>query len=144
MSKRILISLIGATVLCSILGICASAQQLASLNSLAQGTLIANGVDKYKLTGVLVILKENGEARITLYSDVQLFAQGQWSATEDPKVINLKISGGVAEDNPNTRGKLILREDGKTVASLTAQGQGISGTKYEIDFVADEKDPTKP
>lgn len=146
MKKRILGTLIVATVLWSIFGVFASAQQLASLNSLVKGkgTMVTNGVDKFKLTGVLVILKENGEAQITLYSDIQLFAQGKWSASKDPKVINLKMSGGIAGDTANTKGKLTLGEDGKSIASLTAKGQGMSGSKYEINFVAEEKDPAKP
>jgi hypothetical protein len=146
MSKRIFSILILATMLWSILTVCTSAQQLASLNALAKGkgAMVTNGVDNYKLTGVLVILKENGEAQITLYSDIQLFAQGRWSVSKDPKVINLKMSGGIAGGNANTKGKLILREDGKSIASLTAQGTGMSGSKYEINFVADEKDSAKP
>ena len=102
--------------------------------------MVANGVDKYKLTGVLVLLKENGDAQITLYSDIQIQAQGRWSATKDPKVINLKMRGGVEGDASRVKGKLVLREDRKSIASLTAQGRGISGTRYEINFVADDKD----
>ena len=34
--------------------------------------------------------------------------------------------------------------DLKSIASLTAQGKGLSGVKYEINFVAEEKDPAKP
>lgn len=146
MSKRIAGILILATMLWSLLAVCASAQQLGSLNALAKGkgTLVANGVDKYKLTGVLVLLKENGDVQITLYSDIQIFTQGRWSKTKDPKVITLKMAGGVEGDNSHVKGKLILGEDGKSIVSLTAQGPGISGTKYEINFVAEEKNPAKP
>jgi hypothetical protein len=146
MNKRIAGILILATMLWSISAVCASAQQLASLNALTKGkgTMIANGQDKYKLTGVLVLLKENGEAQLTLYSVIQLSAQGRWSKTKDPKVINFKISGGVEGDDSRIKGKLILSDDGKSIASLKAQGLGISGVKYEINFVADEKDPAKP
>lgn len=142
MSKKIYGTFALAILLFLMLPVCMAAQKLTSLNALAKGkgTMVANGVDKYELTGVLVILKENGDAQITLYSDIQFFAQGRWSKSKDPKVINLKMSGQVVDDNSSVKGKLILREDGKSIASLTAQGRGISGTKYEIKFVADEKD----
>lgn len=65
------------------------------------------------------------------------------SITKDPKVINFKITGGVQGDDLRIKGKLTLREGGTSVASLTAQGPGRSGSKYEINFVAEE-DPAKP
>lgn len=146
MSKRIAGILIAAIMLWSILAVCASGQQIASLNALAKGngTMVANGVDKYKLTGVFVLLKENGDAQLTLYSDLQISAQGRWSKTKDPKVINLKLSGDVDGNNSKVKGKLILREDGKSIVSVTAEGRGLSGTKYEINFVAEENNPAKP
>ncbi|MEK6336304.1 MAG: hypothetical protein AABM67_15360 [Acidobacteriota bacterium] len=146
MSKRITSTFILTIMLWSISAVCADAQQLASLTALTKGkgTMVANGQDKYKLTGVLVILKENGDAQITLYADIQISAQGRWSKTKDPKVINFKISGGLEGDDSRVKGKFILSEDGKSIASLTAQGAGMSGVKYEINFVADQKDPAKP
>ena len=49
------------------------AQRIVSLQSLAHGTgtVVMNG-EEYKITGVLVILRENGEAEFTLYTDMQL------------------------------------------------------------------------
>ena len=106
--------------------------------------MVTNGSDKYKITQVLVLLKANGDAQITLYSDIQISGQGKWSTTKDPKVINLKITGGIVDENPNVTGKLVLGEDGKSIASLTVQGRGISGSKYEINFVAEEKVTPSP
>jgi len=106
--------------------------------------MVTNGSDKYKITQVLVLLKANGDAQITLYSDIQISGQGKWSTTKDPKVINLKITGGIVDENPNVTGKLVLGEDGKSIASLTVQGRGISGSKYEINFVAEEKASPAP
>lgn len=142
MSQRIYGAFALAVLLFLTLPVCVSAQKPATLNALAKGkgTMVANGVDRYQLTGVLVILKENGDAQVTLYSDIQFFAQGRWSRSKDPKVINLKLSGQVVDDKSSVRGKLTMREDGKSIASLTAQGRGISGTKYEVSFVADDKD----
>jgi hypothetical protein len=143
MSKRIAGIILLVAMQWSIGAVCASAQRPDVLNQLAKGkgTIVANGVDKYQLTAVLVILKENGDAQLTLYSDIQVSAQGKWSKTKDPKVISFKITGGVGGDDSRIKGKLTLREGGTSVASLTAQGPGLSGSKYEINFVAEEKDP---
>jgi hypothetical protein len=142
MSKRIFSALALATMLFLSLPVCVSAQHIASLNTLVKGkgTMTANGIDTYKLTGVLVILKQNGDAQITLYSDIQIQAMGQWSISKDPKVINLKLGGGTERDGSNVKGKLTMSEDGKSVASLTAQGSGVSGSKYLINFVTDDKE----
>lgn len=146
MIKRIAGIFVLATMLWSVLAVCAGAQQVASLSALAngKGTMVANGQDKYKLTGVLVVLKDNGDLQITLYSLIQITGQGKWSTTKDPKIINFKMSGGFEGDDSNIKGKLTLSEDGKSIASLTARGKGVSGAKYEINFVAEEKKPTKP
>jgi hypothetical protein len=54
--------------------------------------------DKSKIKSVYINLKENGEADITLFTDLQLFAKGQWSAPADPsKGIPLKITGGIVD-----------------------------------------------
>lgn len=128
-----------AMVLWMVLPVSVSAQQVDHLRALAhgKGTLVLNH-DKYQLTGVLVILKENGEAEFTLFTDLQIHAQGQWSAGADPSQgIDLKITGGLFKDAKGT-GKLLLRADGKSIAVLTGQGTNDSGGKFEVNFVAAE------
>jgi hypothetical protein len=117
------------------------AQQVTSLTALSQGkgTMVASKLDSFKVTGVLVLLKENGEAQITLYTSIQIQSLGHWTATKDPHVINLTMSAGVAGDDQSIKGTLTLRDDLKTIAGLTARGQGVSGANYEVNFVADEK-----
>ena len=116
-----------------------NAQELKSLNALAKGhgTMISNGLDKYEITGVLVLLRENGDSQITLYSAIQIQSLGHWTRGSDPGVIDLQMGGGVGADS-NIAGKLTLGEDQKTIVKLTAGGQGMSGIKYEINFVADK------
>src|SRR5688500_19249119 len=69
------------------------AQKISSLTSAAKGTGRLNiaSVDTHKLTVLLVILRENGVAEITLYSDGQISGPGKWSADEMTNVIDLKI-----------------------------------------------------
>ena len=124
------------------------AQRVVSLQSLAHGTgtLVTNG-DEYKITGVLVILRENGEAEFTLYSDMQLYGQGRWSAGKDlSQGIDLKITGGVVKNAKDAKGtgKLFLRADGKSIATLTMQGANNTGGKFEFSFVADDNNEARP
>lgn len=145
MRKTRLINLWLAMVVWMALPVYVSAQPVDHLRALAhgKGTLVL-GKDKYNLTGVLVVLKENGEAEFTLYTDLQIYAQGQWSTGADPSQgIDLKITGGVFKDAKGT-GKLFLRADGKSIASLTGQGTNDSGGKFEVNFVAEEKDDEGP
>ena len=139
MRKTGSISLWLAVVLWMALPVSVSAQQVDHLRALAhgKGTLVL-GNDKYKLSGVLVILKENGEAEFTLFTDLQIHAQGEWSAAADPSQgIDLKITGGLFKDAKGT-GKLLLRPDGKSIATLTGQGTNDSGGKFEVSFIAEE------
>src|ERR1051325_138005 len=57
---------------------------------------------------------------ITLFTDLQLFAQGQWSPPVDVvNGISLKISGGVVDGNAVGSGTLFLSADSKSLSSST-------------------------
>jgi hypothetical protein len=121
-------------------------QRIVSLQSLAhgRGTIVVDG-DEYKISGVLVILRENGEAEFTLFTDMQLYAQGRWSAGNDlSEGIDLKITGGVGKGDAKGTGKLFLRADGKSISTLTARGTNASGEKFEVSFEAEEKNEAQP
>lgn len=121
-------------------------QQIVSLQSLAhgKGILVMNG-EAYKITGVLVILRANGEAEFTVYTDMQLYGQGRWSGGKDlSQGIDLKITGGVVKGDTEGTGKLFLRADGKSIATFTAQGASDSGGKFEVGFVAEDKTAAQP
>ena len=119
------------------------AQRIVSLQSLAhgKGTLVTDG-DEYKITGVLVILRENGDAEFTLFTDMQLYGQGRWSVGKDlSQGIDLQITGGVFKNEKNAKGtaKLFLRADGKSIATLTMHGASNTGGRFEVGFVAENK-----
>jgi hypothetical protein len=122
------------------------AQRIVSLQSLAygKGTLVTDG-DKYKITGVLVVLRENGEAEFTLFTDIQLYAQGRWSAGDDlSEGIDLKITGSVGKGDAKGTGKLFLRGDGKSISTLVMQGSTNTGGKCAVSFVAEDKNEAQP
>ena len=148
MRKTVSIILGFAIVLWLALPATTVAQQKVSLQSLAHGTgtLIADR-DEYKITGVLVILRENGEAEFTLFTDMQLYGQGRWSAGKDlSQGIDLKITGGVFKNEKDAKGtgKLFLRADGKSIATLTIEGTRNTGGSFKVGFVADDKKEAQP
>jgi hypothetical protein len=113
------------------------AQKISSLTSAAKGTGRLNiaSVDTHKLTGLLVILRENGVAEITLYSDGQISGQGEWSEDADMNGIDLKITSGIIRGHASGTGKLFLRDDRKSIASLSITARA-SGNEVKVEFVA--------
>jgi len=133
------------TAIALLLSVVAGAQKITSLKTTAkgQGTIVSD-IDKHEISSVMVILKENGEADLTFYTDLQLSAQGTWSIDESPgQGINLKITGGVVSGNANGTGKLFLRKDGKSIDKLNIQATSADGSKVTVEFVADKKPKAK-
>jgi hypothetical protein len=129
-----------------VLPLAASAQKITSLQTSAkgEGTLNISDIDKHKITSVLVILKENGEAELTFYTDLQLSAKGTWSVGKTlSQGIDLKITGGIANAGGTGTGKLLLRKDGKSIKKLTITGTSADGSKVSVDFTANNP-PSKP
>lgn len=120
----------------------AGAQRISSFTGLAKGEgTLTVGDETYKITGVWVNLKLDGEAEITLYTNLQLFVKGQWSASDDrTKGIALKITGGIVDGNAAGTGTLFLRSDGKSINELSFQVRSAGNRRAVVKFVADEKD----
>src|SRR5258705_4179523 len=109
-----------------------TAQKLTSLTATAkgQGTINVSDIDKHTINSLMIVLKENGDAEFTFYADLQLSAQGTWSAgTSLSKGIDIKITGGVVSDNAKGSGKLFLRQDGKSIDRLTFAATADDGSK---------------
>lgn len=115
----------------------AAPQGLTTLLATAhgQGTLKV-GQEVFKVSSVVVKLKEDGTGEITLITDLQLFVNCTWSASTDlSEDINLKITGGATSAQGS--GKLLLRSDGKAIASLSLEGSSNTKRKIQLKFVAD-------
>lgn len=115
-------------------------QKLTSLlaNAHGKGTLTV-GDEVYKVTNVVVKLDEDGTGEITLVTNLQLFVQCTWSAPADLRQgIDLKITGGISAGGAQGSGKLLLRPDGKEIASLSIEASGTARKKdIQVTFVAD-------
>ena len=103
-----------------------------------QGKLTV-GKEVFKVNAVVVKLKEDGTGEITLVTDLQLFVTCTWSANADPsKGIDLTITGGTNSGSAEGSGKLFLRPDEKSIASLTMQAISTAvKRKIQVNFVAE-------
>lgn len=117
-----------------------AAQELKALNANAhgQGTLTI-GKEVLKINTVVVQLKEDGTGQITLVTDLTLFISCTWSAPADlSKGIDLTITGGTTASGAQGSGKLSLRPDGRSIASLSLQGSSnTSKRKIQVNFLAE-------
>ena len=95
-------------------------QKLTSLETDAKGTgTIKIGTQEFPLHAVVIKLNEGGALEVTLVSDITIFCKGTWSAPGDPtKGIDLTITGTEASSTLKGAGKLFLKADGKSIASL--------------------------
>ena len=119
----------------------AAPQALTSLSAVARGRgTLTVGKEVFKVGTVVVNLKEDGTGELTLVTDFQLFVQCTWSAPADlSKGIDLKITGGETAGGIQGSGKILLRPDGKAIASLSLDAiSNISKRKFHLDFVAAE------
>ena len=117
------------------------AQNIKSLTTSAKGhgTITVSDLSKQQITSVLVILNEDGTTQITLYTDIQLLLQGKWSIGDpDDSTIELDITGGIVTNGGRGKGKLVLREDEKSIKSLSIAGKSADNSATTIEFVADD------
>ena len=114
-------------------------QGLTSLLATArgEGTLKVGG-EVFKVNAVVVKLKEDGTGEITLITDLQLSLQCTWSAPADlSKGVDLKVTGGTSAGGAQGTGKLLLRSDEKSIASLSLEAMSnVVKRKVEVKFVA--------
>jgi len=97
----------------------AAPQEPASLLLTAKGKgTMTVGKEEFKVTTVVVKLKDDGGAEITLVTDLQLFVTGTWSKVADSGEIDLKITGGATGGGAQGSGKLFLRPEAKSIDRL--------------------------
>jgi len=109
-------------------------EQLLTANG--KGT-IKVGREAFALSSVIIKLAPDGQADITLVSEITFFLKGKWSKDNTaPNIINLEITGGMTSGGAQGTGKLTIRAD-KSLDRFSAQGgTKTSARKVIIDFVA--------
>lgn len=120
----------------------AQSQQIESMTVFAKGHgSIVSTVEDRNISSALVVLRQNGQAVITLYSDLQIQIQGTWSVSDSsPQEIQLKITGGELGGNASGSGKVLLSNDRKSITELAITGKSSNGCDLTIRFTADRSD----
>lgn len=120
----------------------ARSQQTESITAFARGHgSIVSAVEERNISAALVVLRQNGQALITLYSDLQFQIQGTWSVSNpSPQEIQLKITGSELGGNAIGSGKVLLSNDKKHVRELTITGKSLNGPEVTVRFTADRSD----
>ena len=126
------------------LPVSAHAQEAEAVTVYAKGhgSLIST-TDNRKIEAVLVVLRPDGTAVITLISDLQLRAEAQWSAKSSAQEVELKITGGELAGNASGSGKLVLTDDGKSIKELLIKAKSFDGRDLTLTFVSDSVDPLR-
>jgi hypothetical protein len=120
----------------------AQSQQTEPITAFAKGHgSIVSTDEERKISAALVVLRENGQAVITLFSDLQLQVQGTWSVSDSsPQEIQLKITGLELGGNASGSGKVLLSSDRKYIRELTITGKLLNGPEVTVRFTADRSD----
>ena len=99
---------------------------------------LSSVVEERKITSALVVLRQNGTVLITVTADLQLQAEGTWTATaSSPEEIVLKITGGAVKGEVIGSGKLLLTSDKKSMKELTINLTSSDGQEISVTFVAE-------
>ncbi|HSE32836.1 MAG TPA: hypothetical protein VLA93_14780 [Pyrinomonadaceae bacterium] len=95
-------------------------ERLAHSNG--QGTLKV-GQEQFKISSVIVKLLPDRKAEITLVTDITVFLNATWSNRGDSQTeFDLEIIGGATASGLQGTGRVVLGNDGKSVAKLSLKG----------------------
>jgi hypothetical protein len=123
----------------------AQSPQQESIRAFAKGHgSIVSTMEERSFSAVLLVLRPNGEAVITLFSDLQLQAQGTWSGSASSlDEIQLKITGGELNGNISGTGKLLLSDDRTSLKEMTIKGKTFDGREMTLKFTAETSEPSQ-
>jgi len=114
-------------------------QESKSITSSANGKgTIKVGREEFEVHAVAVKLLEDGTAEISLVSEITFFIQGTWKHSDKSRnEVDLTITGSVVAGGAQGTGKLTLRDDRKSIASLTLEGSSNTRKRVvKLNFVA--------
>jgi len=120
----------------------AQSQELETLTLTAKGHgAITLAGDEQKIPSALIVLRRNGTMMVTVCADLQLQAEGTWSASDaSPQEVLLKITGGAVTGDLVGSGKLLLTKDGKSFEQFTIDAKTPDGREIKVTFTADAVD----
>lgn len=124
------------------LAVAAQSQELETRTLTAKGHgAIALALEERKITSALVVLRRNGTMLVTVCADLQLQAEGTWSASDtSPEEVLLKITGGALTGDLIGSGRLLLSKDRKSFEQLAIDATTADGREVKVTFTADAVD----
>lgn len=125
-------------MLIALRGYVVAQQQMSRLVTANGEGILKVGREEFKVHTVVAKLLEDGTAEITLVSDITIFASAKWTSRGDNlQEIDLEMTGGAGKGGVEGSGKLFLREDKKSLASLKMRAVNKASKKgIEVSFVA--------
>ena len=138
-AKRKLITSVsvGLLVLVGMTSLGAKAQENHErvVQSNGQGTLKV-GDQQFKITSVIVKLIDDHKAEVILNSDITIFLTATWSSHDESRQeFNLDMSGKDSRGGLEGAGKVVLGNDGKSVARLNLKGTSRATKRpVEVSF----------
>ena len=111
--------------------------ELILITAKGKGTMKI-GRETFQITSVVVKLLDDRTVELTLVADITFFLSGRWTVdSASPKTYNLEITGSMTGGGAQGTGKVVVRDDGKSLDRLSAQGGLKTSTrKVAIEFVA--------
>jgi hypothetical protein len=101
-----------------------------------EGTLKV-GQETFKVSSVVVKLMEDGKAEITLITDITIFLTATWSGKLEGEQVDLVITGGATPGGVDGSGKLLLKGDKKSIATLSLKAVNrLTKRNIELNFAA--------
>jgi hypothetical protein len=94
------------------------------------------GQEKFKISSVIVKLRDDHKAELSMLSDITFFISGTWSNNGDSQQeFDLEITGGATQGGLEATGKVVLSNDGKSVARLNLKGTSRTTKRtIEVNF----------
>lgn len=100
-----------------------------------EGTLKV-GQEKFNVSSVVIKLSDDGNAEITLITDITIFVSATWSG-KDQQVIDLVITGGATKGGVDGSGKLTMKDDRKSISTLSIKAVNrLTKRNMELTFTA--------
>jgi len=94
------------------------------------------GQEKFNVSSVVIKLSDDGNAEITLITDITIFVSATWSG-KDQQVIDLVITGGATKGGVDGSGKLTMKDDRKSISTLSIKAVNrLTKRNMELTFTA--------
>jgi hypothetical protein len=124
------------------LAVAVQSQELETLTLTAKGRgAITLAGEERKITAALVVLRPNGTMLVTVCADLQLQAEGTWSASDTShEQVLLKITGGALTGDVIGSGRLLLSKDRKSFEQLSIDAKTPDGREIKLTFTTDAVD----